>query len=150
VLPVQSLTALAYQAVAISPLHKKITCVIDARMNECYVAQYATQNYNGGFEVSQTSAPALLAYESIQNLNLSTHCVIGNAATVLPQWSGLANNAIDAAPSAQGVLDAALAALRSGELPVLPEHLQPLYVRNQVAFTAAQRLAGLDKPAQIK
>ncbi len=143
VLPVQSLTALAYQAVAIHPTIVTLSCVIDARMSECYVAQYEVLANVGGFEVSQKHSPRLMAYETIKNL--SADCVIGNAANVLPQWGSLEGKTIDAAPSAQGVLDAAVAVLHNGKKAVLPELIQPLYVRNQVAYTAAERLAGLDK-----
>jgi tRNA threonylcarbamoyladenosine biosynthesis protein TsaB len=145
VLPVQSLTALAHQAsaVTINPKHKTIACIIDARMNECYVARYAVQEVGHGVGhdvcLIQSDAPTLLAYAQVMDLGVD--CLIGNAAAVLTQWASLAATVIDAVPSAQGVLEAALAAIHSGETPVLPEFLQPLYVRNQVALTTAERTA---------
>jgi tRNA threonylcarbamoyladenosine biosynthesis protein TsaB len=145
VLPVQSLTALAHQAsaVATNPKHKTIACVIDARMSECYVARYALQALGQGAGYGgcliQNDVPTLLPYAQVMDLGVD--CIIGNASAVLTQWASLAATVIDAVPSAQGVLEAALAALHSGEIPVLPEFLQPLYVRNQVALTTAERLS---------
>lgn len=134
VLAVQSLTALAQQAHALNPSAGTISSIIDARMNECYVAHYAVTNG----AVVQTAAPTLMAYAAVMNLGVD--CVIGNASAVLPQWASLAATVFDALPSAQGVL------LQAGYEPsasaLLPEFLQPLYVRNQVALTAAERAAG--------
>ncbi len=149
VMPVQSLTALAHQAIATHSRHKIITCVIDARMNECYVAQYAVQSEvqdaaqdkKSNPILVQTHAPELLHYAQVTGLGAG--CVIGNAAPVLAQWPTLASTVMDATPSAQGVLDAALAALHGGQSPVLPDYLQPLYVRNHVALTTAERAAQL-------
>jgi tRNA threonylcarbamoyladenosine biosynthesis protein TsaB len=147
VLSVQSLTALAHQAsaVAINPKNKTIAIagIIDARMNECYVARYAVQALGQGVGhgvcLIQNDVPTLLPYAQVMDLGVD--CVIGNANAVLTQWASLAATVIDAVPSAHGVLEAALAALHSGEKPVLPEFLQPLYVRNQVALTTAERLS---------
>jgi tRNA threonylcarbamoyladenosine biosynthesis protein TsaB len=142
VLGVQSLTALAYQALAINKRLGNVTCVIDARMNECYVAKYG-QIYSA---LKQTSPPRLVPYEAIKGLNTDT--VIGNALLVVPQWRFLSNETsascmvIDESPSAQGVLAAALAALHDGAKTDSAETLQPLYVRDQVALTTEQRLAG--------
>jgi tRNA threonylcarbamoyladenosine biosynthesis protein TsaB len=134
VLAVQSLTALAQQAHVLNPDALSVACVIDARMNECYVAHYAVLNG----DVVQTAAPQLMAYAAV--LNLGVDCVIGNAGAVLPQWTSLAATVLDALPSAQGVLHQV--ASETAASAMLPEYLQPLYVRNQVALTAVERAAG--------
>ncbi len=134
VLAVQSLTALAQQARALNGAAASVACIIDARMNECYVAHYEVTQAG----VLQSSAPQLMAYTAVENLGID--CVIGNAKAVLPQWDSLAATVLNALPSAQGVLQQAQA--ESIESPTLPEFLQPLYVRNQVALTAAERAAG--------
>jgi tRNA threonylcarbamoyladenosine biosynthesis protein TsaB len=134
VLPVQSLTALAQQAHALNPAANTVACIIDARMNECYVAHYSV--LNGG--LFQTAAPSLVAYAAVMNLDVD--CVIGNASAVLPQWSSLAASVLDALPCAQGVLQQACYEPLTSAM--LPECVQPLYVRNQVALTAAERAAG--------
>ncbi len=134
VIAVQSLTALAQQALVRGPQPQTMACILDARMNECYVAHYTVSDGR----VQQTVAPALVAYANVDHLQVDT--VIGNAKAVLPQWTSLAATVIDAIPNAQGVLSQALA---GDGLPISPEWLQPLYVRNQVALTAAQRAAGL-------
>jgi tRNA threonylcarbamoyladenosine biosynthesis protein TsaB len=134
VMAVQSLTALAQQAQVLNPSANTLASIIDARMNECYVAHYAVLNG----VVTQTAAPKLMPYAAVVNLNVA--CVIGNASAVLPQWASLAATVLDALPSAQGVL---LQAFReTSASTMLPELLQPLYVRNQVALTAAERAAG--------
>jgi tRNA threonylcarbamoyladenosine biosynthesis protein TsaB len=135
VMAVQSLTALAQQCSTLAPNAKTVACVLDARMNECYVAHYALTPVG----VVQTRTPSLLAYEQVMNLQVDA--VIGNAAAVLHQWQGLAAKVFDALPSAEGVLAQVLMQGRSAL--VFPEHLQPLYVRNQVALTTVQRAAGM-------
>jgi tRNA threonylcarbamoyladenosine biosynthesis protein TsaB len=134
---VQSLTAMAQQARALDTAPRSVACILDARMNECYVAHY--QILADG--VAQTLAPALVAYSQVAHLKVDT--VIGNAHTVLPQWTNLAANVYDAAPTAQGVLDQVLYAFDAFFAPTPLALLQPLYVRNQVALTALQRAAGM-------
>ncbi len=135
VLAVQSLSALAQQAQRLNQQLQTVACILDARMTECYVAHYAASPSG----LVQIRPPALVAYEAVRDLAVDT--VIGNAQAVLAQWLDLASSVYDAAPSAQGVL---LQALRAdAACVVLPEQLQPLYVRDQVALTAAQRTAGM-------
>ncbi len=144
VVAVQSLTALAQQALleqsAPACEGQTVSCIIDARMGECYVARYAWQ----AGRVVQLRPPSLMAYDAI--LPNQSDIVIGNAVAVIPQWADLAGQVVDAAPSAKGVLAQVISDLAQGTAQcLLPEQIAPLYVRNQVAFTAAQRLAGLGK-----
>jgi tRNA threonylcarbamoyladenosine biosynthesis protein TsaB len=134
VIAVESLTALAQQAWAINAQSQSVACIIDARMSECYVAYFDLSSAG----VQQMQAPSLVGYEQIRNLQVDT--VIGNAKAVIPHWLNLAHKVYDALPSAQGVLDHVLTSPHI--VPMLPEQLQPLYVRNQVALTIAQRAAG--------
>jgi tRNA threonylcarbamoyladenosine biosynthesis protein TsaB len=134
VVAVESLTALAQQAWAINPQSQSVACIIDARMNECYVAHFVISSTG----LQQTQAPSLVGYEQIRNLQVDT--VIGNAKAVIANWFELADRVYDALPSAQGVLDHVLNS--SHIAPMLPEQLQPMYVRNQVALTSAQRAEG--------
>jgi tRNA threonylcarbamoyladenosine biosynthesis protein TsaB len=135
VMAVQSLSALAQQVWDLTGKSQTLACILDARMNECYVALYSLSP--GG--IIQTQPPRLIAYDAVKDLNVDT--VVGNGAAALSQWATLAGSVYDALPSASGVLAYALQA--KGAAAVQPEHLQPLYVRNQVALTAAQRAAGM-------
>ena len=135
VVAVESLTALAHQALLDHPQVRTVVCLLDARMGECYEAHYALST-NG---IIQTCAPQLSPYMQTLHceLNHTPDAVIGNAANVLPHWNTLAALAIHAHPSAAGVLAAARAV--HPEQWLLPEQLHPLYVRNQVALTAQER-----------
>ncbi len=153
VLPVQSLTALAYQALYQNGVERStrietVCAVLDARMSECYISHYTLNNTDQTLTWIQATPPKLMACEKISNF--SVDALIGNAGVVLPQWSSLAPVVIDAAPSSQGVLAAAIAQLQGGEEPFEAGYLQPLYIRDQVAYTSAQRLAGVHNLASNK
>lgn len=168
VVAVNSLAALAQQALALHPQACAFISVLDARMSECYVACFsARQNAQQTSDptlnstlnstvistanqtvIACTTMPQLMSYAQVDTLNtLSADVVIGNAAAVIKNWPDLAPIVIDALPSARGVLAQFDADILHQHVNYLqPEQLAPLYVRDQVAYTAAQRLAGLDKP----
>ncbi len=151
VLMVESLTALAYQhqqhqqhqqqhTQTTTQAHTLVLTVLDARMNECYAAMYHVEPHG---HVTQTLPARLIPYD-LQGFDAVYEHVIGNMADILPQWNVMGAAQTSAQPLASGVLMAAKMQLAHGVLPVLPEHILPLYVRNQVAFTTAERLAQLN------
>ncbi|MDO6385482.1 tRNA (adenosine(37)-N6)-threonylcarbamoyltransferase complex dimerization subunit type 1 TsaB [Uliginosibacterium sp. 31-12] len=130
--PVCSLLALAEAMNA-----REVYCAMDARMGEVYVAAYRREA-TGWVEV------------------ITPCCVAPNAAPLVPEggWLG-AGNAFAAypalgehlqsrvrVPDAACVPDAAAIARLAGQIPgVDPALVAPLYVRDRVAQTVAERLA---------
>jgi tRNA threonylcarbamoyladenosine biosynthesis protein TsaB len=145
VLMVESLTALAYQYSMLSSTpcltDTHLLVLLDARMNECYAASYHLSATN---DLVQTMAPCLVPYDLKGFESVCEQAqIIGNMANTIPNWPCLGVGQTAAQPSAMGVFLAATAQLAQAVLPALPEHVQPLYIRNQVAFTTAERLAQL-------
>jgi tRNA threonylcarbamoyladenosine biosynthesis protein TsaB len=137
VLAVESLTALAYQYQAQQSVSDTaavtLMTVLDARMNECYVAQYVVDAQS----VQSRAAPCLVPYAfEMLPIFQNSEVLMGNFDPTTPHPTAsfmLAN------PLAIGVLLAAKSQLNRGILPMLAEAVQPLYVREQVAFTMAER-----------
>jgi tRNA threonylcarbamoyladenosine biosynthesis protein TsaB len=112
-------------------------CLLDARMSEVYWAQY---RFDGEWRV--VAEPALASPEAVAPQGSVLAC--GNALSVYaPQFSGIdfgfgANAEI--MPHAAQVARLARAAFARGA-SVAPEDAQPIYLRNKVALTTAERLA---------
>ena len=134
VIPVCSLAALATQ----SPLPQALVAT-DARMGEIYYGRYRVEHG----VVTELSAPACCAPEALPRpegewFGLgSAFSAYGDAlATVRAVLAGCDPLAV---PTAEAV--ARLAAAR-GEAGIVPaEQAAPLYVRDKVALTVAERLA---------
>jgi tRNA threonylcarbamoyladenosine biosynthesis protein TsaB len=145
IIPVPTQMALAEQAGT-----DHVVVALDARMGEIYLAAYirAASTPTGWLEVV---APLLARPDLLPDLPDRRWIGIGSAfdvpllADVLDRRYGdrIGEVIYQALPSARGV--AAIAArsyLTSGcESAVLPEHAAPLYLRNKVAMTIAEREA---------
>jgi len=113
-------------------------CLLDARMGEVYWAQY---RFDGTWRA--VCEPALARPEAVAPQGQVLAC--GNALSVYaPQFSGIDfgfGAAADIMPHAAQVATLAREAYARGET-VTPEAAQPIYLRNKVALTTAERLAG--------
>lgn len=133
VLPIDSLLAVAEDA-----RHRhgctQVVAVLDARMNEVYVARYA---YDAG-QWSASGDCSVCAPEAVAVPNGWT--VAGNAQAVY--GARLAPHAphVQARPEAAALLRLAPALLAQG-LALAADAALPLYVRNKVAQTTAERAA---------
>jgi tRNA threonylcarbamoyladenosine biosynthesis protein TsaB len=133
VVPVVSLQAMALAAFAEVKADNFI-CVLDARMNEVYWAQY---RFVGGVCV-EVSAPVLAKIEDITpSADLdSPYFVLGNGVVLPSQFSQFPS--IPMMPHAKQVAELGKLGLASGQ-DVSPELAQPLYLRNKIALTTAER-----------
>ena len=151
VAPVASLDAIA--AIAIDhPLIKamdagkhQFTVAIDARMGEVYWANYSVM------KAAQKGADNTALPERIGDIQLSrpedvqmgiSECVFGSAVTQYPSHfeQHMPSSQLDGAigVSASGVLRCARAMATNNQL-ITVDKLEPLYVRNKVALTSAER-----------
>ncbi|MES3023460.1 MAG: tRNA (adenosine(37)-N6)-threonylcarbamoyltransferase complex dimerization subunit type 1 TsaB [Pseudomonadota bacterium] len=140
-LPVVPLITLAAMALA---CHQQtgatdIVTVLDARMGEVYWAQY---RYANGWQT--VSEPALCAPGAVEPLTAAGPlAACGNGFAAYPDafagraWAAEAHAAI--MPHARELAQLAGAALAAG-LSVGAADAQPLYLRNKIAFTSAERL----------
>ncbi|MDR3213956.1 MAG: tRNA (adenosine(37)-N6)-threonylcarbamoyltransferase complex dimerization subunit type 1 TsaB [Azoarcus sp.] len=133
VIPVCSLAALAAQ----SPLPLALAAT-DARMGEIYHGCYRVEN---GMAI-ELSAPVCCAPSDLPHPGGGTFGLgsgfAAYEAKLAPVRAGLAGCDPQAVPSAEAV--ARLAAGWGGAAIVEPERAVPLYVRNKVALTTAERL----------
>jgi len=151
VLPVDTLLAVAEQArfdlqggIQDQPLH--VLALLDARMDEVYSAAYAWQGAALGWRMLQdlrVGQPEAVDFE-IADANRAVPCwCAGNAFTHygerLQQLPARMPRA-QAMPTAQALLRLAPALWRAG-LAVPAEQAMPLYVRDKVAYTTAERTA---------
>ncbi|MBL0919164.1 MAG: tRNA (adenosine(37)-N6)-threonylcarbamoyltransferase complex dimerization subunit type 1 TsaB [Hydrogenophaga sp.] len=146
-LPLDTLLALAEQARTDHgadgrPTPRHIAALLDARMDELYVAAYALHP-DGLREAAppRLCAPADLAgWLDDQGLGRDT-LLAGNAFGVYPQaFDALPHERRTALPTADALLRLAPALLAAGHAVAARDAL-PLYVRNKVARTTAEREA---------
>ena len=151
VAPVASLDAIAASAIdhpliqAMDDGKHQFTVAIDARMGEVYWANYsvmkAAQAGNDNTALPERVGDIQLSKPEGIEMSLS-ECVFGSAVTQYPihfeQY--LPSSQLDGAlgVSASGVLRCAKAMLAKGQL-IAVDQLEPLYVRNKVALTSAER-----------
>ncbi len=135
VAPVCSLAALALQGQG-----EAVLAATDARMNEIYFAAYR----RSGETLLEVQAPRCAPPEQFSvpaghwNLLGSALLAYPDLAAQLP--GGAAATDAGAVPRAADVARLARSAVRDGTL-VAPELAAPLYVRDKVALTTAERLA---------
>jgi tRNA threonylcarbamoyladenosine biosynthesis protein TsaB len=144
VLPIDTLLALAEDARQGRP-RLRVLAVLDARMNQYYVAAYEYQG-DGWLDVA---APALLDPADVRFPPAWTDgsspvllAGIGTQALCTPLRTPTAPafEAVSAAPTADALLRLAPAAWRNGGA-VAAEQAMPLYLRDKVAQTTAEREA---------
>jgi tRNA threonylcarbamoyladenosine biosynthesis protein TsaB len=151
VAPVASLDAIAATAVdhpliqAMGAGKHQFTVAIDARMGEVYWANYsvmkAAQAGNDNTALPERIGDIQLTKPEEIQMGMS-QCVFGSAVTQYPihfeqhMPSGQLDGALGV--SASGVLRCAKAMLAKGQL-IAVDQLEPLYVRNKVALTSAER-----------
>ena len=137
VLPMVTLAAMA-EACRARTGAVDVLAVLDARMNEVYWAQYRHE----GAGWREVAAPALCAPDAVQPLAADGLAACGNGFAVYPDaFAGktFALGALDdILPHARDMAPLAAAALAAGQ-GVPAAQAQPLYLRNKVAFTSAER-----------
>ena len=151
VAPVASLDAIAASAIdhpfiqVMEDGKYQFTVAIDARMGEVYWANYSVM------KAGQAQSPSIALPERLGDILLSkpediqmgmSQCVFGSAVT---QYSShfeqhMPSSQLDGTlgVSASGVLRCAKAMLAKEQL-ITVDQLEPLYVRNKVALTSAER-----------
>ena len=138
VLPLVTLEAMA-EACRARTGATEVLAVLDARMGEVYWAQY---RYSGAWEIVREPAlcaPAAVAPDPVNGL-----AACGNGFSAYPDaFAGHAFAAgahADVLPHAREFALLGVAALAAGQA-VPADAAQPLYLRNKVAYTSAERQA---------
>lgn len=152
VIPVDTLMVVAEDARAKlqTALTTPISVVMDARMGEVYGGAYAWHEAKGLWQATvplQVGSPSQVADSLLTQHTLST-VLAGNGFEVYAQDFSQAlaarHNApvqcVSAVPHALALLRLAPALWAAG-LSVAPEHVHPLYIRDKVAQTTAEREA---------
>ncbi|MFK3738916.1 tRNA (adenosine(37)-N6)-threonylcarbamoyltransferase complex dimerization subunit type 1 TsaB [Massilia sp. TN1-12] len=138
VLPLVTLEAMA-EACRARTGATEVLAVLDARMNEVYWAQY---RWTGAWET--VCAPALGAPEAVVPEAVDGLAACGNGFSAYPEaFAGRAFAAAahaDILPHARELAVLGAAALAAGRA-VPADEAQPLYLRNKVAYTSAERQA---------
>jgi tRNA threonylcarbamoyladenosine biosynthesis protein TsaB len=139
VLPMVTLEAMA-EACRARAGATEVLAVLDARMNEVYWAQY---RYADGAWAA-LCAPALGAPQDVAPQLVPGLAACGNGFAAYPEafaGKAFAADAIgDLLPHARDMAVLGAAALAAG-LAVPADQAQPLYLRNKVAYTSAERQA---------
>jgi tRNA threonylcarbamoyladenosine biosynthesis protein TsaB len=160
VLPVDTLLAVAEEArfgslaAAVETMSTlRVTAMLDARMEEMYVASY---DYADGLwqevQPSHLVRPEVFAARSLPSTPLEQHWLAGN---VFAEYrERLADSlqtgirCITALPTAAAMLRLAPALLAAGKA-VSAEHALPAYIRDKVAKTTAERMAEKAEKAEM-
>ena len=143
VLPIDTLLALAEQA-RLQHGCTQVVAVLDARMDEVYVARHAWQAGAWHSLDADDSAFALCKPEAVQVPPGWT--LAGNAQAAYGERLAPQATQVHALPTAAALLSLAPALLAAGHA-VAAEHALPLYVRDKVAKTTAERMAERDSKA---
>ena len=136
VVPVVTLLAMAERARATGA--NNILSVIDARMGEVYWAQY---QFDDGWKT--VTEPGLSPASLVRASGLPTMC--GNGLIAYQNdllHLEVSNQLSEVMPHATEMLSLALAAMQEGKA-VHAREAQPLYLRNKVALTTRERMAGV-------
>ncbi|MGC7403439.1 tRNA (adenosine(37)-N6)-threonylcarbamoyltransferase complex dimerization subunit type 1 TsaB [Pandoraea pneumonica] len=148
VVPVGTLLACAEAARAARVDTQRVLVALDARMNEAYWADYVWDAASGDWRESQ--APSLDAAELVRAPD-TPFVVAGNAAVAFGERLIAAQQAqavlVDAMPRARFVATLAARAFARGEA-IPADQAMPVYIRNKVAQTTAEREAIKQAAAQ--
>jgi tRNA threonylcarbamoyladenosine biosynthesis protein TsaB len=136
VLPLITLDAMALACRAQSGA-SDILVVLDARMGEVYWAQY---RYACGWQT--VVAPRLSAPEAVAPVPAAGMVACGNGFTAYPEAFGASDFAVGTLagilPHARELAQLGVIALAAGQA-VDAASAQPLYLRNKIAYTSAER-----------
>lgn len=144
VVAVGNLRALAVAALANDPSARRVLCSMDARMSEAYCAIYGRGP--ALLELTEIEPPMLAAPAELADLARANDCdlVAGDALAVYaeawpatPPW----RSSREQIASAAWIARLGAADFSAGRAQA-PELAAPLYVRDRVALTIAQRAAG--------
>ena len=134
-LGVDTLAACAQEASRTTSPVETWVVALDARMNEVYLTRYTP---NGWGEPSEETG-AHFDLIRPQDVRLEEHeTLIGNAAAAYPELASRTHKSVFALPTARAMLELAPELLKQGRA-VAAENALPLYVRNKVALTTAER-----------
>lgn len=138
-LPVMPVSTL--EALALASGESQVWVCLDARMNEVYSAAYSVS----GDEVLQVMAPVCLPPAVVPVPILANAWGVGDGfiahgAVLRARKTDLGGVHAEVYPTASAVLRLALPGFAQG-VAVDAEAAQPLYVRDKVAFTTAERMA---------
>ena len=139
VVPVVSLAAMAWAATRHSG--DKVVALLDARMSEVYYAHY--ERDDDGLHIVQE--PAVAHPDNVVLPDSAGWWVVGNALTAYPQLEARVRDVCvgqipDALPRAGAIAELGARLLMNGAgRPA--EEAWPLYIRDKVALTVAERLA---------
>lgn len=114
--------------------HGAWVVAVDARMNEIYLARYA----EGAWRQPSAGEFELIAPHDLKLQNSDLLC--GNAHRAYPELAAAASDAVFAVPTAGAILELAPELIALG-VHCAAEQAVPLYVRNKVAQTTAEREA---------
>jgi tRNA threonylcarbamoyladenosine biosynthesis protein TsaB len=131
--PVGTLEALSYTYRATAS-HDAVWVVNDARMHELYAARYV----RSGSTWIEATAPHVQTLDFMDTIDWSAHALAGDAPMAIAALARFRPQLSVAYPSADGLLDAALAAYAQGRVQHARD-AEPAYVRNKVALTEAER-----------
>ena len=147
VLPIPSLWAIAQEARQMSTnadtaASLEVVAMLDARMGEIYAARYA---FNGR-HWAELTAPCLMQPEGLGEwLSAPTAAPLVLAGNVFTPYAAqfaaqglLGAVCLEALPTAQAMLQLAPSFMQSGHA-IAAEQALPLYIRNKVAKTTAER-----------
>jgi tRNA threonylcarbamoyladenosine biosynthesis protein TsaB len=139
VIPITTLEALAFQALQDAP--RAMAC-LDARMGEVYWGCFAADALQG---LTATNAPAVTAPQAVVLPNDGVYQGIGRGFAAYPALAALPG--IRSSDEFKRCLPQAREMARLGALrfplgaALDPAHLTPLYLRDKVALTSAERAA---------
>lgn len=147
VVPIESTAAVAAAAwVADGQGSSPVGAFLDARMQELYAAVYRLDGEPAAPAFETIAAPALVARDEaarwLRDVAGVTEPLLragGDGIAMLPEGL-VARGFPDARPDAEWIVRLAASAVRRGAA-VAPEAAGPLYVRDKVAFTTAERTA---------
>ena len=141
VLPLVTLEAMAEAGRARTGA-SEVLAVLDARMNEVYWAQYRFDPASGDWTV--VCAPVLCAPEAVAPQPAEGLAACGNGFPVYPEaFAGkdfAVGALVDILPHARELAPLGARALARGAA-VAADAAQPIYLRNKVAYTSAERQA---------
>jgi tRNA threonylcarbamoyladenosine biosynthesis protein TsaB len=144
VVPVSTLASIAYTCGAVSPDFTHIWVANDARMSEVYCAGYV-KNAAGVWEetmpVRVCAAADALPSDAIWKF-------AGDAFSVYAEIAQSAPQVCTTALTAEALLAASIDAFKAGRA-IHPRDAEPLYVRNNVARTEAERALDRAQKAEV-